>query len=291
MHWTEPRNFKEWFNRLISARSLVVGLLFLAIMTSELRFDWVEQILGSFLVSTNPMRPESGAIWEVGKHTQAAHQTIEKIVTDRQAFYRETGDASSFKQIAETIQADEWVLVPPDLFRKLYLRLPPEVATEIIEPMDFLELINHSEWARTYFEKDGTGLNIYMLDKDNRVLKRLSISADLLYLMVHSDVIFNKKLDDFTIFENRIYTGDLFFEVLNGLDDDVKNGIIRRPAHILRLPGRIVRVGISDEAISGFIQIGFEVETGAQRRLVLVRGHEWAVWRLHSLLEGKKTIQ
>ena len=98
-----------------------------------------------------------------------------------------------------------------------------------------------------------------------------------------------EKLEDFNIFENRIYSGEVFFEVLNGLDDDVKNGVLRRPEHILRLPGRIVRVGISDEAISGFIQIGLEVETGAQRRLVLVRGHEWAVWRLHSLLEGKKT--
>ena len=59
---------------------------------------------------------------------------------------------------------------------------------EIIPSFELLELINNQDWERTYFEKDGDGLNIYMLDKDNRVLKRLPISPDLLYMMAYSDV-------------------------------------------------------------------------------------------------------
>jgi len=263
-------------------------MLVLVIVISELRFDWMEQTLGSFLVSTNVTRPESGAIWEIGKQTRTAHQAIEKIVTDRRSSYREAENATSFKQIAATIQPEEWLLVPPDLFRKLYLELPPEVAQEIIPSFELLELINNRDWERTYFEKDGNGLNIYMLDKENRVLKRLPISPDLLYMMTYSDVTFGKKLENFPIFVGRIYPGDLFFKVLRNLTPEVRDGLIRRPEHILRVPGNIVRVGISDEAISGFIQIGFEIESGAQQMVILVRGHEWAVWRLRSLLESEK---
>ena len=266
----------------------MMSMLVLVLVISELRFDWMEQTLGSFLVSTNATRPESGAIWEIGKQTQTAYQAIEKIVTDRRTSYREAESATSFKQIAATIQPEEWLLVPPDLFRKLYLELPPEVAQEIIPSFELLELINNRDWERTYFEKDGNGLNIYMLDRDNRVLKRLPISPDLLYMMADSDVAFGKTLENFPVFEGRIYPAELFFHVLKDLTTEVRDGMIRRPEHLLRVPGNIVRIGISDETISGFIQIGFEIESGAQQMVILVLGHEWAVWRLHSLLEGKR---
>jgi hypothetical protein len=164
------------------------------------------------------------------------------------------------------------------------------VAQEIIPSFELLELFNNRNWERTYFEKDGEGLNIYMLDKENRVLRRLPISPDLLYVMAESDMAYGSKLDSFPVFEGRIYPADLFFQVLKDLTPEVRDGVIRRPEHLLRVPGNIVRVGISDETISGFIQIGFEIESGAQQMVILMRGHEWAIWRLRSLLESKKQL-
>ena len=287
MNWTEPKSYSEWFQRLISVRALMVSMFFVVLCVSELRFDWIEQTIGSYLVSTNPVRPESGAIWEIGKQTRTAQQAIDKIVSDRQSSYREAGTATSFKQIAATIQPEEWLLVPPDLFRNLYLDLPPELAREIVPPFELLELVNDQDWDRTYFEKDGEALNIYLLNQDNRVLRKLNISADLLYLMAHSEIRTGQNLDVFSVFNGRIYDSDYFFKVLKTLSPEVRQGVIRRPEQILSIPGRIVRVGISDEAISGFIQIGFEIESGTQGLLMLIQGHEWAVWRLHSVLEAE----
>ncbi len=287
MNWTEPKSYSEWIQRLISVRALMMSMFFVVLIVSELRFDWIERSIGSYLVSTNVARPESGAIWEIGKQTQTAQQAIDKIVSDRQSSYREAGSATNFKQIAATIQPEEWLLVPPDLFRKLYLELPPELAREIVPPFDLLELINDEDWDRTYFEKDGEALNIYLLNTDNRVLRKLHISADLLYLMARSEIQVGQNLDAFSVFKDRIYAGDFFFKVLKSLSAEVRQGVIRRPGQILSIPGRIVRVGISDEAISGFIQIGFEIESGTQGLLMLIQGHEWAVWRLHSVLEAE----
>jgi len=288
MTWSEPKTFPEWTQRLFSFRAMMMAMLFLVLFISELRFDWVEQAFGSFLASTNASRPESGAIWEKGKHTRTAQQAIEKIVSDRQSSYREAGNAASFKQIATTIQPEEWLLVPPDLFRRLYLELQPEVAQEIIPPFELLELVNNQDWDRTYFEKDKDGLNVYLLNQENRVLRKLAISPDLLYLMTDSEVLADQRLENFPVFDGRIYAGRFFFQVLQKLTEDVRKGVIQRPENILDVPGHIVRVGISDEAISGFIQIGFEVESGTQRVVILLRGHEWAVWRLHSVLEAEK---
>jgi len=286
MNWTEPKSYSEWIQRLISVRALMMSMFFLVLIVSELRFDWIEKTIGFYLVSTNTVRPESGAIWEIGKQTRTAQRAIDKIVSDRQSSYREAGNATSFKQIAATIQPEEWLLVPPDLFRSLYLELPPELAREIVPPFELLALINDQDWDRTYFEKDGEGLNIYLLNQDNRVLRKLQISADLLYLMAHSEIQVGQTLDAFSVFSGRIYDSDYFFEVLKTLTPEVRQGVIRRPEQILSIPGRIIRVGISDEALSGYIQIGFEIESGTQRLLILIQGHEWAVWRLHSVLEA-----
>jgi hypothetical protein len=56
---------------------------------------------------------------------------------------------------------------------------------------------------------------------------------------------------------------------------------------LLKPSGQIVRIGISDEAVSGYIQLGVEYLAGTRRQVVLTAGHEWAVWRLRSSIEGK----
>lgn len=289
MDWAEPIDLKDWSKRFFSFRSLVVGLLLLMGLVSELRFDWVEQTVGSFLVTTNARRPESGIIWEIGNQTLKARNTLEQIVTDKQSSQREARNATSFKRIAATIQPDQWIMISPDRFRFLYLKLSPETAEEIIPSLELLSLINQNQWDRTYFEKDGSGLKIYMLDKSNRVLKQLQISPDLLYVMEQSEMEVAESLNYFQKFENRIYPAERFFQVLRSLDQDVRKGVLPRPENLLRIPGQIMRVGISDEAISGYIELGFEIESGTQRTVMLLQGHEWAVWRLRALLEKQES--
>jgi hypothetical protein len=47
-------------------------------------------------------------------------------------------------------------------------------------------------------------------------------------------------------------------------------------------------VGISDESAAGLVEIGFETRSGSQPGVFLVQAQDWAVWRLRSLLEGRK---
>ena len=56
------------------------------------------------------------------------------------------------------------------------------------------------------------------------------------------------------------------------------------------MEGQIQRVGISDETGAGFIELGFEISDGTQIGVLRIKGGEWSVWRLRSLLEAK-TLQ
>ena len=98
--WAEPKDLKEWSRRVFALRPVLLTLLISSVIILEMRFDWVERTLGAYLATTNPMRPESGAIWEKGRRTLTAQKTLEKIVTDRQSSQREARSAETLSQIA-----------------------------------------------------------------------------------------------------------------------------------------------------------------------------------------------
>lgn len=287
-NWSEPVNLNEWVKRVFAIRPLLVCLIILSIMISELRFDWMERTMGAFLVSTNSRRPESGAIWETGRQTRKARKTLDQIVSDRQTSQQETRQAESFKEIAATILPDQWVMISPDQFRRLYLQLNPETAARIISSFDLVQLINREHWDRTYFEKDGDGLNIYLLDTENRVLRQLTISPNLLYGMGESQVKVDISLEEMLQFDSRIYPADRFFQALDRLKDGVRRDVLPQPDQLLRYPGRITRVGISGQDLSGFTELGFEIESATQRMVILMNGHEKAVLELRSILDGRR---
>ena len=287
--WLGPQDIREWFRRLFGLRPMLLMLLISIIFILELRFDWIERALGAYLVSTNEARPESGAIWEKGKQTLNARKTLEQIVTDRQAIQREARGATTFNQIAANVSAGQGVMLSGDRFRSLYLNLPREVAREIISPYELLGIAGQGQWRRTYFEKAGGGLTVYLLDADNRVLRQLKIAPNVLTYFERQEIAAVEALEDLPFFENRIYAAERFFDALQEFPEEVRHSMLPQPEHLLNTPGQIMRVGISDEAVSGFIELGFEIINGSQRKVILIKGHEWAVWRLRTYLEEKKS--
>jgi hypothetical protein len=285
MDWFEPKNIREWSRRVFSLRPVFLFLCILFIGISELRFDWAEQLVGRYLVSTNTARPESGAIWEIGHKAISAQKTVEKIVTDRQASQREAFAASSLAEIQASLTPDGWITMSSEHFKNMFLRLPPELAKEIILPFDLLRLYNRGKLERLYFKKEGEDLIIYLLDDQNLVLKKLTASSDLIERIDKHDRVWHTRLEQIDSFKNRIYPADRFFEVLNDFPEDVRRSVISQPERFLRMPGVITHVGISDEAIAGFIELGLEIEDAGGIRVIVVHGYEWAVWRLRARLQ------
>ena len=117
--WFGPQNIGDWLRRICAWRPVAVALLISTVFILELRFDWIERAVGAYLVTTNAVRPESGAIWEQGKQTVAARQTLEQIVTDRQTIQREARGATTFNQIAANVTPGQGVMLSADHFRNL----------------------------------------------------------------------------------------------------------------------------------------------------------------------------
>jgi hypothetical protein len=289
MAWYQPQNLREYGWRLFSPYFAALLLMVFFPALGELRFDWAERVIGTYLATTNDGRPESGAIWEVGQQARSASQALEKIVTDRLAFQREAREAVALSDLAERLQPGQGAMISLEHFRRLYLELPEDAAREVASPLRLLEILTRRNCDRVYLRKTTStdDLLIYLLNTENQVLETLDFPADLINLSKEGKSLGEGRLEDWPDFQGRIYPAERFFAEIGSLGEEVAAGVVLQPGRLLAIDGSILRVGIGDEVSGGYIRLGFEALVAGVPRVLLTRGREWAVWQIHSRLESR----
>jgi hypothetical protein len=284
---TEPKDLRQWAVRSFSAPVFMLGLVFLVLIVSELKLNWAERTVGAYLFAVNDDRPESGAIWEKGRKTQTARLAVDKLASDREAHQRMARNAGTLNEVIAALTPGQGVMLSAEHFRELYQKIPSGIAAEMISPFDLLRFTSEKRWTRAYLEKTADGLMVYLLEPNNQVLRQFKVAAATLALVARRSDMASQSLEDLASFQNRIYPAERFFAALASLPEEERRGLISQPERLLEVSGQITRVGISDEALAGFVDVGVEIQSGSQRRVLLLQGQDWAVWRLRSLLEGK----
>jgi hypothetical protein len=288
--WYMPATFKQWRRRQISVRALVVGLLLIGLVVTELRLHWVELTMGRYLVSTNNARPESGAIWDQGRQTQLARQALETYVNERQNSQRDALQAASLGQVIEGLSSESGAMLSAGHFVELYLKLPPVLSNEMISVYTLLTYLSSGQWQRTFFEYQSQQLQIYLLDGNNQVLHRLAVGPALLAHLKRGEVAIDGNLEQLADMNAGIYPAQAFFKTLNTFPNTVRKGIIAHPEELLRVSGQIIRVGISQKPVAGFVDLGFEVEGATGTKVLLMQGRQEDVQRLQWTLEGRSSF-
>jgi hypothetical protein len=212
---------------------------------------------------------------------------VDKLAADREAYQRRARNAGTLNEIVASLAPGQGVMLSAAHFRELYQRIPPGIAAEMISPFDLLRLASERNWNRVYLEKPADGLMVYLLAPNNHVLRQFKVAAATLAVMARKSAMASQSLEELPSFQNRIYSAERFFAALASLPEEDRRGLIPQPERLLEVSEQITRVGISDEALAGFIDIGVEIRSGSQRRVWLLQGQDWAVWRLRSLLEGQ----
>ncbi len=287
--WYEPFKISEWLKRIFSVYNLTVLLIAVLFVLSEFRFDWCERIIGNYLATLNSIRPETGIVWKIGKQESEANSHLRAIVNNRQNAQRSARQASSFFDLAERLLPGQWTNLDTGRFKEFYLDLPDSVSKKIIPPVELVWLLNNKNVKRIFCEGKSDGLEIYFLDPDNRVIREIHFRKTVIAQAQKQGAPFNGSLNDIKEFQGHVYPADVFFKALLSLPRDMISNLILNPDKLLKEKGKIVIAGISSEAKSGFIQMGFEFDTGGgkKKKVVFVKGREWAVWRLNMLLAGE----
>lgn len=288
--WYAPTNVKTWRHRLVSPRAVVLVFIFLGIITSELRFDWIEKTAGAYLVTTNALRPKSGTIWEDGLRVDSARQELTQFADQRQHLQQKVREAESLAQVIDTIDQGKGAMISAEHFLSLYLKLPPVLSTEIISPYTLLSLSSSGQWQRTYLEREDNHVQIFLLDSKSQVVHRLNIGPSLMGFIERGEVAIRTGLDQLSDFKSHIYQADQFFDALNTLSEEQRLRVLPHPETLLRISGRISRIGISENAVGNTLDIGFEVEDAQGLKVILVQGMAADVRRLQYALAGRNAL-
>jgi hypothetical protein len=278
--WYEPFNLSEWAKRTFSLLNLAVFIVTLLFVSSEFRFDWVERLVGSYLSSTNLERPETGAIWETGKHTSDAHEYLNDIIDKKEDVRQTVHMADSFSFLVSSLQPGEWVTLEKEQFKSLYLTLEKSAALKIIEPAQLVWLLKASQLERIFCEGVTDGIKIFFIDADNRVIKQIDLEQEDILEIEAGEKPVPGSLDEMDEFSGRIYSAQSFFKALFKMPADILPDLIADPEALLDLEGKITRVGIWNEARNGYISLGFEFEDKGGLKVAFVKSREWAVWQL-----------
>ncbi len=284
--WYQPVDMETWLRRLVAPRSLILVLILLAIAVTEARLNWLENIAGAYLVKTNPLRPESGAIWDQGHKSSQARQTLESYINQRRSAQDEARRATSLGQLTTAVESSGNAMISSEQFVELYMKLPPLLSQELISPFTMLSYISSGRWQRTYFERQDSQMQVYLLDAENQVLHRLVVSQGLLALIQRGEVAISTGLDQLADFAGHVYAAERFFNVLNSFPAAVRRAIIAHPEDLLRVSGRMMRVGIADSAMGDTVDLGFEIQGADGLKVILMQGAAEEVRTLQRLLEG-----
>ncbi len=284
--WYEPFKISEWLKRSFSFLNFTILLIAAVFVFSEFRFDWGERIIGNYLATFNNTRPETGIVWKIGKQASEAHVHLNAIINNQRNAERDARQASSFSDLAGKLLPGQWTNLDPAKFKKFYLALPNSVAAKIIDPIDLVWILSSKNIKRIFCEGKSNGMEIYFLDPGNRVIREINFNKNTIAQAEKQEEPFNGSLKNIKEFQGHIYPADVFFKALLSLPHDMISNLIINPKKLLMVEGKIVMAGISNEAKSGYIQMGFEFNTANGSKVVFVKGREWAVWQLNMLLAG-----
>ncbi len=285
--WSEPQDLKNWILKGFSLRGTVVLMAIIAITISEIRFSWVEALVGRYLTVTNSRRPELGNVWEQGRLKQAATQTLEQMVTKKLTAQREAHDAASLGQLIDRLTESQGTMISADHFKILYSKLSDAIARNLFSPMLILRISAEKRWKRVYLEREDSQVGIYLLDQGNNVLSYTTLPEGQISAVDRQSARFSGNLDDQPEFAGRIYPADRFFMALGSLAPDVQRAVLPQPGTILAVEGNPARVGISDEVNAAMIRIAIEMATVQGTQILLATGQEWAVREVRQLLEPR----
>jgi hypothetical protein len=282
-----PQTVRSYKQRILTARSICVVAGLALLVATELHFSWIESAVGAYLLSTNDLRPESGAIWEQGHKSESAQHALREYMDRRQDIQREVRRASSMGQAISGIEEARGAMISAAHFLELYCKLPPAISHDVASPYALMAYWSSGKWQRTFFAfQDAGRLSIFLLDANSQVLLRLDLEADLVDHIRRGEVAIHGGLDELKDFSGHIYPADLFFAVLNNLPPNVRERAVARPGDLLRISGKIRRVGISSKSLAGAVDLGFEVEDASGVKVILTQGHTTAVQRLRLALDS-----
>lgn len=281
---TEPQKPSVWFYQIFNFNSFFIFIFLTTIFLTEVKFDLIEKMAGNFLKWHNHERQKLGRIWDIELQNIEALGQLNELLIKKEKKRERIGGVENFLELFELLKTDPLITLTKDQFIKIYNRLPSTISSNIIAPYDLIRYFHRSGWVKTFVFQKGTGIEIIMIDRQYGVLNSILISErDTKYLANFGKSI-STSLENLEELSSRIFDASEFIEALYRMSPEARNKIIPNPFDFLAWGNRLKRIGISEISEDNLVQMGFEIHTSSEKKVVIIYVDDYLISSLIQLL-------
>jgi len=240
-------------------KTIIFLAVLAAIIIAESVFDIFEIAGGRLLLLTNPLRPQTGRLWDEDHKEKLGIDELESLAGKPEVNEPLQQPLRSVEELEAVLSMRSSLSMNRDEFKTFYTALPIHQAKKVLDPLNLLELDRNAEWQRTQLSLVGDQLVVYFLDGYDKPIQeshvQLHDSDELAELS--SDVILN----DMEAFRDRIVPAAVFYQAFDRLERSYRLQIVNDPYKLVQWGNSLQRVAISPFISDDGVEIVFEVRT------------------------------
>ncbi|MBN1465508.1 hypothetical protein JXA02_07090 [candidate division KSB1 bacterium] len=254
------------------AKIIFAAGAFIIIVLAELLFDIVEIGTGRLLLLSNPIRPQTGRLWEEDHKEQIGLDELDsaQVVT----LPANAGQSiNSLEDLEAVLSIHHSMSMTREEFNEFYRTVPQNLSEQIIQPLDLFTMNRSTEWHKTQLSLSGDQLVFHFLDGYEKPIRE----SHLALRPEEADTIFLPEMEQREKFRGRLLPAALFYRAFDQLPRAYQVQIVNDPYKLVQWQNSLQRVGISLWIEDGGVEIIFEVSSDARVKLHSMYASEMAV--------------
>ena len=274
---TETNNESETLlGRFKSPKALITISVIVLLMVAEIFFDIFEIGIGRLFWLTNPIRPQTGRLWEEDHKEQLGLDELDSaIVHEESEPLRVNQELENLQDLEALLSIRQSMSMNREDFNDFYKMLPKNQSRQILDPLDLFALNRGAEWHKTQLSLSGDQLLFYFLDGYEKPIQEAHVSLRS-EEELEATVSFSE-LEQLDKFRGRFVSADAFYQAFDRLPRAYQLQIVNDPYKLVQWEESLQRVGLSSYLEANGVEIVFEIKEESRSRYQSMYASEMAI--------------
>ncbi len=260
-------------------------------LVAELLFDIFEIAVGRVLWLTNPIRPQTGRLWEEDRKEQVGLSELDSAVAQDSQAEMTNQAIQNLTDLEALLSIRRSLSMNREQFNDFYKIIPQHQSRKILDPLDLFTLKRGSDWHKTQISLSGSQLVFYFLDGYEKPIRESHVS---LRQEEGFQTVSLSELEQNEKFRGRLVPADIFFQAFDRLPRSYQLQIVNDPYKLVQWESSLQRVGVSLFVEPSGIELVFEIQPEDRFRTQSMYASEMAVGYLIreiNALDGAPRLQ
>jgi hypothetical protein len=247
------------YRKTVRRQYFGLGALAALLLGGEIFFDVFEHAVGQYLVWQNSGRQKIGRSWEQEQQRLTAGVSLESVYRERRRQILELESISNFEELVQFVETNQQTVLPTSQFLQIYHLLPYFLQPILFNPDSLVADARTQRVENCVADGNRSRFNLVLLDANNQTIRRSSLNADQMSLLINHGKERNLSVRNETRFADYLYEAIQFWDLFDRLHPLRRRQFIQEVPLLTESAGQIIAVGISNQHTNEFVEVAFAV--------------------------------